>query len=150
MNTNTGRITNTTATTTTVTKHDHKVGDRLYTKMKTYYTDAGKTPYTVIAVTDDEITIQEALVIFPIYKYSPEDPHYGKENNGKRICRYGVKPEEIVPNPKGDIRKLRYSNRYYCWVELDWNGNIPAERPSCAYWGEYEFDLGSCDQLRRY
>ena len=98
-------------------KYMPSVGEHLYLQPKpssSYYASIVKHPYTVIAVSPREITIQEAKCIFP------------------QPCYYDTMPVDIVEDPNGRIKKLHWAPRAGHWQANEvW--------PDYAHFGEWEY-----------
>lgn len=95
-----------------------KVGDKLYLRQFTgsYYVDMVKRPYTVIAVDTNEITIQSAKLVFPIFHYDPKVmSDYYKQFDGKRVCFYDTVAESIEEDLDGRIETLTWHKKRELW-----------------------------------
>ena len=91
----------------------------LYQMTNNCWVNDVRRPYTVVAVSDKEITIQEALCIF----------------NGPRY--YDTLADDIVPNPNGRIRVLKQSNaKKYKGL---WVDKLGETYPYIAEFGEYDY-----------
>ena len=82
-------------------KGTHFVGEKcsVYTPCSNYWVSMCRTPYTVIAVKENELTLQECTLVF-----------YGDRY-------YNTVADEIIPNPNGRIMKVRWSEKKKRWQE---------------------------------
>lgn len=94
------------------------VGDQLYLRQFTgsYYIDMVKRPYTVISVTNKEVIVQAAKLIYPIFVYDPSTmSDYYKQFDGQRVCFYDTVAESIEPDLYGRIEKLVWHPKRGLW-----------------------------------
>lgn len=117
-----------------------KVGDQLYLQQQTgsYYVDLVKRPYTVIGTEHGKVQIQEAKLIFPIFKENPrwtkdQKEYYGKMV-GKRVCFFDTVAESIEPDPNGQILELSWAPKKGLWQIDEHNTGYP----EFAHFGKYE------------
>lgn len=96
-----------------------EVGAELYLHRLTgnYYADLVRTPYTVIAVDKNHVTIQEAACIFV-------GPRY-----------YDTLPDRIVPNEYGEILQLNWAPKKERW-QID---RYKTGYPCIAEFGQYDY-----------
>lgn len=116
-------------------KYFPKVGDACYIRQFTgnYYADMVKRPYTVIAVSPREITLQACRLIYPIFHYDPATmSDYYKEMDGKRICFYDTIAESIEPDPEGRIEVMTWHSHKGLWGT---KGMKAADYPEYAIFG---------------
>ena len=95
-----------------------KVGDQGYLRQFTgsYYVNMVKRPVTVISVTEKEVVVQHAKLIFPVFHYNPATmSDYYKEFDGKRVCFYDTVAESIEPDPTGRIERLTWHPKRERW-----------------------------------
>lgn len=108
--------------TTTKTKYIPTIGEKLYLSQHTgnYWVDSVRNPYTVIDVNDKEVTIQECKLIF----------------NGIRY--FDTLPDEILEDPNGEIKKLKWSNakKHTGWIYKDYPGD---NYPEIAHFGMWDY-----------
>ena len=97
-----------------------KIGDKLYLSQRTgdEWVEMVKRPATVVAVTKGTVSIQFCKCIFDGVRY------------------YDSLPTEILPDPDGQIVKLRWSAKRNRW---QYNTADHAGYPEYAYFGEYEY-----------
>ena len=96
-----------------------QVGDKLYLSQRTgnCWVDMVKTPYTVIAVDKNHVTIQECELIF-------SGPRY-----------YDTLADDIKEDPHGEILVLNWAPKRGCW-QID---KYKTGYPDIAYFGRWEF-----------
>lgn len=80
-----------------------------------------KSPYTVIAVQDDEILIQA-------YKMEWNNGHY-----------YNSMPSAILPDPEGEIVALHYSNKISGGAWWAYKRSTGRDYPLVAHFGKAEY-----------
>ena len=93
------------------------VGDQGYLRQFTgsYYVDICKHPVTVIEVTSRAIKVQDAKLVFPVFKYNDRmDPYY-KQFDGRRVCFYDTIAESIEPDPQGRVQTLTWHPKREKW-----------------------------------
>jgi hypothetical protein len=99
-------------------KHIPEIGERLYTytPCNAYYVAAVKKPWTVVYVRGNECMVQAARPVFdgPIY--------------------YDTLPDDIVEDPKGQMMKLRWSEKKQRWQE-----SPAGSYPRVAVFGKWEY-----------
>lgn len=90
-----------------------KVGDQGYLRQFTgsYYVDLVKRPVTVVAVDGNKITVQDAKLIFPVFKYNETMSDYYKQFDGRRVAFFDTVAESIEPNPNGRTKVLNYHKK---------------------------------------
>lgn len=113
------------------------IGDELYLRQFTgrYYVDIVKRPYTLIAVTPTKVTVQEAQLIYPVFKYDPSSmSDYYKQFDGQRVAFYDTVAEFIVPDPTGRIQELVWHSKRGLWG----TPGPDSSYPEYAIIGKYE------------
>lgn len=122
--------------TTTKEKYIPTVGEQCYIRQftRSYYVDLVKTPYTVIAVSKNEIVLQAAKLIYPIFKYDPDTmTDYYKQFDGRRVCFFDTVAESIEPDPTGKILHFSWHGRKGLWGTA---GMSDRDYPSYAIFGQ--------------
>ena len=97
--------------------YEPKVGDKLYLRQFTgnYWVDMVKRPYTVCGVQGRTIYVQKCKLIF----HGP--------------CYYDTVADEIEADPRGQVVKMRWSEKKQRWQET------PADTyPQVAVFGKWE------------
>lgn len=99
-------------------KGEHFIGEKLYlyTPSNAYWAAMVRNPYTVIGVDGNNMTVQEAGLIF----------------NGPRY--YDTLPDDIVEDPNGRIVKLRWSDKKERWQE-----SPAGSYPKVAVFGKWDY-----------
>lgn len=100
--------------------HTPKIGEHLYTYTPSgnYWVSMVRNPYTVINISKSgkEITIQAAKPIFFGVRY------------------YDTLPDDIVEDPNGRIKKMRWSEKKHRWQE-----SPAGSYPEVAVFGEWDY-----------
>ena len=101
-----------------MSKHIPTVGEHLYTytPCSDYWVSSVRNPYTVASVNGNTCTIRAARPVF-----------YG-------VRYYDTLPDEIVDNPDGKLKTLRWSEKKQRWQE-----SPAGSYPEVAVFGEWDF-----------
>lgn len=101
-----------------MSKYIPTVGEHLYTytPCNMFYVAYCKTPYTVVEVKGNTITIQEARCIFPAVRY------------------YDTLPIRIEEDKQGTCRKFRWSEKKQRWQQ-----SPCGSYPEVAVFGEWKY-----------
>ena len=105
-----------------------KIGEQCYLRRFTgsYYVDLVKRPVTVIAISEDEITVQHAKLVAPIY-HCVGNPYLDRPDlEGQRVFFYDTVAESIEPDNNGRIEKLIWHPKKGLWGQNDKDNNYPA------------------------
>jgi hypothetical protein len=105
-----------------------KIGEQCYLRRFTgsYYVDLVKRPVTVIAISENEITVQHAKLLAPIY-HCVGNPYLDRPDlEGQRVFFYDTVAESIEPDENGKIEKLTWHPKKELWGQNDKDANYPA------------------------
>jgi len=94
-----------------------KVGEQCYMRSFTdsYYVDLVKHPVTVISVTENEIVVQEAKLIAPVY-HCVGNPYLDRPDlEGQRVFFYDTVAESIEENKNGETITLTWDSKKELW-----------------------------------
>lgn len=115
-----------------------KVGDHLYLNQFTgdYYVDMVRKPYTVVAVTNQVVTVRACKLTFPIFHYDPNTmSDYYKQFDGQRVRFFDSLPEKIEDNPDGATKNLYWHPKRGLWGTKGEDSSYP----EYAIFGDWEY-----------
>lgn len=114
-----------------------KVGEQLYLQQITgdSWVDMVKRPYTVIGVNKNEVVVQEAKCIWPIYHCCGNPNLDVPELEGQRVQFYDTLAESIEEDPFGQIKVLTWHSKRNKWGTK----GRDSDYPSYAYFGKYAY-----------
>ena len=116
-------------------KNEVRVGDEGYLRQFTSnsWIDMVKRPVTVISVSDNEVVVQYAKLIAPVY-HCCGNPYLDRPDlEGQRVFFYDTVAESIEADPNGRIEVLSWHSKKELWGE---KGVRDSDYPSYLVLGE--------------
>lgn len=114
-----------------------QVGEHLYLRQRTgsYYVDLVKTPYTVIAVSPKNVTIQACKMTPPVYHCVGNPDLDRPDLEGQRVWFYDTVAEKIEEDSEGNIINLTWAPKKGQWQYKQYPGD---SYPEFAVFGKWE------------